>query len=343
MRTVEGNRNDRPDRLQDKTLRVVHSLFEAEAVFRLVQVRYDLGTVSHCALYRSYVNDVFRISTAAGKQYYFKVYRSDWRTPADVAWELRLQHHLLAGGVSVARPIDDRTGAALSILDAPEGPRAAVLFAQAAGEKPRRPFTPGLYWRFGAAAARMHAALDMLSNRSGRAPDDVEALVLSPGRLLRKLPEQPPGDLARIDRIVERLDGEIRRCGPALDWGICHGDLTLDNVTVDEGNGTLTFFDFDLASVCWRARDPCGVFAFSRFDPAAGEFWDAFLDGYRSVRTFGADDEQAVSLMYAVSQLWDLGHEVRRWSVWSGQWRISSEVVGTRLRDIERWIEAELG
>ena len=46
----------------------------------------------------------------------------------------------------------------------------------------------------------------------------------------------------------------------AVDWGFCHGDLTLDNVHID--GDTITVFDFDYAAEHWRAWEPHGV-AFS--------------------------------------------------------------------------------
>jgi len=176
---------------------------------------------------------------------------------------------------------------------------------------------------------------------SGRPPDDIETLVLAPGRILRTVCDPAGRDRHMVDAIVQRLAEEVDRRSPALDWGVCHGDLTLDSITVTEDGG-ITFYDFDLAAPSWRARDPCGVYAYSRQVPHARDFWDAFLLGYRQVRSFSADNEYAVPLMHAVSQFWDLGHEVSRWSRWSGQWRVSPEIVTARLGDIQSWIDAEL-
>ncbi len=92
---------------------------------------------SPTALHRSYANDVFRVSTIQGQRYFFKVYQRDWRSPSDVAWELRIHRHLLASAVSVATPVDRQDGGALSILEAAEGQRAAVLFVEAPGRKPQ--------------------------------------------------------------------------------------------------------------------------------------------------------------------------------------------------------------
>lgn len=292
-------------------------------------------------LERSYVNDVFRLTAMSGAQFYLKIYRRDWRSPSDVAWELRIQEHLIMGGVSIARPITRRDGSYMTVLNAPEGERAAVLYAQAPGSKPHRPFTAGLYARFGHASAGLHAVLDTMVDTSGRPADDIETLVMRPGRVLRSLFDPGADERCAIDMIVDRLTEEISQRSPDLDWGICHGDLTLDNITVAD-DGSITFFDFDLAALSWRARDPCGVYAYSRKDPEACDFWNAFLAGYRTERPFSNADEGAVPLMYAAQQFWDLGHEASRWSRWSGQWRVSLEIVTARLGEIQRWIDAEM-
>lgn len=322
-------------------LPVIHSIFDPEAIAAEVEARYDIGGVAGCVLYRSYANDVFRITALNGDVYYLKVYRRDWRPPSEVAWELRIQRHLMASGVSIASPIDRRDGAAMTLLHAPEGERAAVLYAQASGHKPQRPFTAELYGMFGRAAARLHAALDTVADAAGGEPDDVETLVLTPARLLRQRVDPLPGVHQSVDSIAERLAHELEGRARTLDWGICHGDLTLDNFTIT-GDGSITFFDFDLAAQSWRARDPCGIYAFSRQVPGARDFWNAFLTGYQTVRPFSEDNVRAVPLMHAVYQFWDLGHEVSRWSSWSGQWRVSPEMMSSGVGDIQRWIEAEL-
>lgn len=323
-------------------LPVIHSIIDPGALIPALEARYDIGGIAACLLYRSYANDVYRIIAVEGEVYYLKVYRNDWRSASDVDWELRIQRHVLTRGVSIARPVQQRDGSAVTILHAPEGQRAAVLFAEAAGAKPRRPFTAELYTAFGSASAGLHAALDAMPETPGRPPDDIETLVLAPGQRLREQLDRSSTDHDAVEGIVDRLANEMHRRMPALDWGICHGDLTLDNVAV-AGDGSITFYDFDLAAPSWRARDPCGVYAASRLLPHAQGFWDAFLAGYRQVQPFSDDDERAAPLMYAAQQFWDLGHEVSRWTAWSGQWRIQPETLSDRLMEIQRWIEAELG
>ena len=322
-------------------LPVTHSIFDPAALIAALEDRYELEEITACVLYRSYANDVFRVTTADQKTYFFKVHRRDWQSASDVAWGLTIQQHLLTHGVPVARPIERRDGSFLTMLQAPEGERAAVLYAQAPGAKPDPPFSAELYTMFGRAAARLHGALDTFPDLSRQPPEDTETLVLAPGRTLSTLFDPVSDERHAIDAIVDRLAREIGQRSSVLDWGLCHGDLTLDNFTITE-EGVIAFYDFDLAGVSWRARDPSGVYSYSRQDAHARDFWDAFLGGYRAVRPFSRVDELAVPLMYAVQQFWDLGHEVSRWSHWSGQWRVSREILSARLGEIQEWIDTEL-
>jgi Ser/Thr protein kinase RdoA (MazF antagonist) len=99
----------------------------------------------------------------------------------------------------------------------------------------------------------------------------------------------------------ERLKHVI--ANPALDRGICHMDLTLDNV--HRHGESITVFDFDSAGACWRSIEPHGVLRSSQ------EFFEAWLDGYRSVRPFKRHDEQAVTAFSILGDVrvvaWKLG------------------------------------
>ena len=84
--------------------------------------------------------------------------------------------------------------------------------------------------------------------------------------------------------------------GRELDSGICHGDVSLDNLHVD--GDRIVFYDLDRAGNGPRAADLAGVAATAHFD--------AFLDGYRSVRAFGAADVAAIPWLGAVDLVGNL-------------------------------------
>jgi Ser/Thr protein kinase RdoA (MazF antagonist) len=151
----------------------------------------------------------------------------------------------------------------------------------------------------GEAAARIHRAADGVAPSAARETYDAAVLV----------DEQ----LQRMDRLLVQADrwrqavalGERlkrRLAETTLDRGICHMDLTLDNVHLAED---LTVFDFDSARTCWRAVEPWGVLR------SSAAYLQAWLAGYRTARPFSAADEAAVAAFGIVGDLrvvaWKLG------------------------------------
>lgn len=316
----------------------MHSLFETDALAKVIEQRYGIGPFSTFDLYRSYVNDVYRIETYRGTAYFLKIARRAWRTPEDVAWNVALQQHLGRHRVSASEPIAQRDGEPVCVLDAPEGARAAVLYAETPGAKPQPPITPRLYKAVGRATARMHDALDRFDAPAPRPGRTVQWMVDRSGGIVADALDPNDPDRAFVAGFTSRLSKDIESRSPALDWGICHGDLTLDNVTVDR-DGTISFFDFDLAAPAWRASEPTGIYTWAQDEPSVRPLWDAFLTGYRSERAFSERDEAAVPCFAAAYELWDLAHEIEHWRQWSGLWRTTPQIVGKRIERLRTWAQ----
>jgi Ser/Thr protein kinase RdoA (MazF antagonist) len=126
-----------------ETFPVAHSLLNADALLDEVTRAYAIARPAGCALFRSYANDVYRVS-AADAAYFLKVYRFGWRSASEIAYELDVLAHLAAGGVDVAPAVPRRDGRLIGELPAPEGIRYYALFSAAPGAKPRRPFDAAL-------------------------------------------------------------------------------------------------------------------------------------------------------------------------------------------------------
>jgi Ser/Thr protein kinase RdoA (MazF antagonist) len=172
------------------------------------------------------------------------------------------------------------------------------LYEWAPGTKP----APSLdvYALLGSAAARIHRGASTFSSAHAREEYDAHALIADQlARMRTHLSE------AGCWRRAVALGGRLARflADADLDRGICHMDLTLDNVHLS--GGELTVFDFDSAARCWRPIEPHGVLRHSRSS------FEAWLSGYRSVREFTTADEEAVWAFAVIGDLrnvaWKLG------------------------------------
>ena len=244
----------------------LRSIVDPAPLAELAAREYGLE-VTGCVLLRSLVNDVYRLDTPAGPRV-LKLYRAGY---GSAGWEVALARHVGAG---VAQGVPLRDGRPAGSLPAPEGPRAFTLWEWVPGGKPPKPRTDELYHRFGRATAAFHEAS---TGFAGPPAVAVGALV---DDVLARVPD------AADRSLIARLAGEAGRRlpGAGLERGICHGDVTLDNVHRD--GDRIIFFDLDRAADGYRAADLAPV--------AATPHWAAFLAGYRTVRPFPAADEAAL-------------------------------------------------
>lgn len=256
-------RNDPPAGQQPRPygrsmMPTLRSIVDPVPLAALAAREYGLD-VTGCVLLRSLVNDVYRLDTPSGPRA-LKLYRTGY---ASAGWEVELAAH---AGAGVAQGVPLRDGRPAGALSAAEGERAFTLWEWVPGGKPPRPRTDGLYHRFGVATAEFHEATTGFPGPPAR---DAGALV---DDVLARVP-----DAADRSLIAELATAAGRRAQDAgLERGICHGDVTLDNVHV--AGDRIVFFDLDRAADGLRAADLCPV--------AATPQWPAFLAGYRTVRPF---------------------------------------------------------
>ena len=243
-------------------LRSLRSLPDPGSLGALVADAYGIP-VRGCLLLRTLVNDVYRIDTPDGP-YALKLYGP--RRGDRAEWEVRLAAHVAARGVDIARGVPLADGRLAGAAAMSEGERIYTLWEWAPGRHPEQPYDDDLYHRFGIAAARFHAAAADFGPAHRPLPmeallDDVLARVDAADRPL----------IARLAAATARRLAEV---GPLLDRGVCHGDVTLDNIHLD--GDRIVLFDLDMACENWRAWDLAGV--------ASTPHWPAFLAAYRSVR-----------------------------------------------------------
>lgn len=255
------------------------------------------GPPTEIALVPTLVHHVWHVTFADRPPLALKAYLPAARTDAEVAWELQLNDHLVQAGAPVAPIVRDRSGDAAGHLLVDGHARVTVAYAWAPGAKPTP--SPSTYELLGQAAARIHTAADTFPEAQGR--DLVHVGEAVDANLAALTPLLSPGQRQQVHSIFDRVRRVLS--DPALDVGVIHQDLTLDNIH-REGDD-LTVFDLDSAAHTWRATEPSGVLHF-------GDHWFAhWLTGYRSLRPFSAVDEAAVAAAVLTEDLrytlWKLG------------------------------------
>jgi Ser/Thr protein kinase RdoA (MazF antagonist) len=279
------------------------SVLDPVALATHLQEQYGSPAPVSCELLSGGVNDTYLLRTA-GEPVVFRVYRLDWRTASEVAWELALLAHLRNQGVAVSVACPDRAGAHQNWIGATEGSRLSALFT----------FAPGtnLRWkeandghRFGSSVAALHTAMDTFEDPGGRFQLDLGHLIDALLAMVLPFLTDRPGDAAYLATLGARLRTRLEELAlEGLSEGICHGDLHGGNVYVSDG--VWTHFDFDCGGRGWRAYD-LAVFWWSMStgkNPA--DIWEAFLDGYGRDRLTPAD-LCALPWFVVARTLWLLG------------------------------------
>jgi Ser/Thr protein kinase RdoA (MazF antagonist) len=319
-------------------LGITHSIATADAIGRFVAENWDIGPIEDCVLVRSYANDVYRLKRGNG-DFVVKVYRRGWRNAWDVGWEAQLCAHLDGCGVSVSVFLPARDGTPVQAIEYPEGERAVTVSQWLAGTKPVPPWTDDLYRDFGRATARLHLASQSFAPSTPGRLLNADHLIRRPVAKLAAPLADRPEQLFRLQRIAERVAGELDRLAPSLPFGACHGDVSLDNIHIDT-DGRIAFFDFDLGGHGWFDFDFNGVYRWSTDDPDAIRFWTAFQQGYGEIRPIREAELRALPLFDIAYLIWDLEHVVNNWTTWTGSWVATDEIVTANLAEVSRRYES---
>ena len=264
-----------------------------------------------CEYWNRGLSDTYRVEQGR-RRAYLKVYRHGWRSGAEIQGEVELLRYLRKRNISVSNPIRNSVDAFVAKIDAPEGHRYAVMFSEAKGVEPE--FNLGNSRHYGRLVGMVHNATDACPDHIRRPLLDIDHLAREPLDHIRPYLARRPRDLDYLTRVAENLADAIRSLLPtsAPEFGICHGDVTFANVRRD-GRGRFTLFDFDCSGYGWRAYD-VAISLWSQgfeFNRSANSNrmrkWNAFLDGYHTVRRLSCNELQAVNLFVPLRQIWMLG------------------------------------
>jgi len=284
---------------------VLYSTFSSEAIKQLVLSHYNLDDPVECTLYSRGLNDTYLVS-GQDRQFALRLYRARWRTREAVIGEVAALLHIGSKGLPVATPVARSDGELVTDVNAPEGPRWAVLFHWVKGDEPvyRNETHARLYGRL---AAQLHIAGDDLPPSAARSPLDLNYLLQRPLESLRPALKSRPLLAARFDAVVDRVRARIDGAKERLwDWGFCHGDLHCGNAHID--GQQLSLYDFDCCGPGWRLYDLATYRWAARLRQFEGGAWRPFIEAYLEVRPAAASTLELVPLFVILRHIWLQGY-----------------------------------
>lgn len=292
----------------EATFPVIASTLDPIAIASEIIPGFGVGVVSECKFFSGGFNDTFRVKTENGQTYYLRAYRKNWRTLADIQYELDVLNHLKHRGFPAAQPVAFQNGQYFCAIPAPEGIRYLALFSECPGpEVSYDSETEKNARRYGQAVATMHNALDDFSSPHLRFRKDLTHFIDMPLHNVEPFLAHRPADWEFFRVFAEKVRQKIRALPDgALEMGFCHGDLQGYHANVAP-DGTLSFFDFDCGGYGYRAYDLAVFLWCCRLQEAVETRWEPFLAGYREMRSINDLDVQAVPLFVCCRYLWHMG------------------------------------
>ncbi|GEM44527.1 phosphotransferase enzyme family protein [Deinococcus cellulosilyticus] len=294
---------------------VQSSLLDARALVHQVLSDYDLPEPISCKLYLRGDNDTYLVQ-AGDQTHYLRVYthKSEQEYHLRIATEIDLLEIAHAAGVPVARALPRKDGSYLNLLSAPEGIRPAVLFEGVPGVPPERNLTPEQARAYGKAVGELHKAW-MVDQVLPLPVYDAVAVMEEPLRRLEPYLQDRPEDFAFLQRTADLASIYFSQLPDhAAAYGVIHGDLHKTNVLITE-TGDLHLIDFTTVGYGWRAHELAVLLwstaLVSDFEPRKfPQVFEAYLEGYESVRPLDEAERRALPHLAAAQHLWIMGVEV---------------------------------
>ncbi len=301
---------------------VVHTTLSARAVAEFSATVYPFEGPVGARLVNRGLNDVYEFTMP--ERLFLRIGRQARRTLSDAEFEARSLAEAHAAGAPVAVALRGRDGRFAQRLQAPEGERAVLLFVSAPGSVPED--IPEHAHAQGRALARLHETTLTASTAANLRRLDIEGLVNQPLAWASEQLRDRPDVLGRLHDVAAGIGRYLETVQADLSIGLCHGDCHGYNAAIDCGAATL--FDFDDGGIGWIAYD-LATFLWSceRYSSVLRlPLWPHFLAGYRSVRTLGGADREALEALVMVHELWIFGAIAEGAAHWGGEWFRSANV-----------------
>jgi Ser/Thr protein kinase RdoA (MazF antagonist) len=274
-------------------IKAQHTIVDTNALLKIIQKRYPTIGACDCRLMAIGCNDNFRIK-GKRQDYAFRLVRYGWWPEKDVDEELRFLETLQRRKLNICKPVRTDKNQRYFNVKTAEGIRHGMLFTYLPG----RPLGHNFGKRncnmiqLGEILAQIHEAADQMKEPVQRWSMDFDAVFPSFFEAAPSVLGHREKDIAYLRKLAEQFKDVISgQPEGVLDFGLCHGDLHVHNVMLQE-NGNLGVFDFDWCGYSWRGYDLATVWWSLPRNEKGIAPWRALLRGYTQVRKLSPQEKK---------------------------------------------------
>jgi len=279
----------------------VYSRISSDSVCNLITWHYDLTIIIKCNFYVSGLHDNYLIETI-NKKYILRIYRNDWRSKQDVAFELELLNFIDDKAAAVCAPLITKTKHNSFTIDSPEGKRLAALFPYADGVSPGKEMTVEQGFLLGKSIAHLHNITDTFeTDLPGRILDITYLLDESVIAINPFLDEKGKKYLSSLQSVLHDIAPSLQK-KPEV-YGICIGDVNPTNFHINSKNH-ITLFDFDQCGYGFRTFEIGKFISSIHTANKKHEISQSFLDAYQTVRQLSDEEVSAIPYYELISFIW---------------------------------------
>ncbi len=320
-------------------INATYSSLSTDDLVEKIMPTYDIDGVVKCEFWYRGFNDTYKI-TSQEENYILRIYKKDWRTRAQISFELDALNYLYNRGAKVSYPISRRDGKFITELNAPEGTRYAVLMSFAEGDVLAYKESNDAFL-YGERVAELHSLSEGFSSNNDRFKLDDTHLIIEPLKAIEQFLKERPDDWNYINTLCNKSLENINEIpSDTVDYGFCHGDLHGWNA--HKSAGDLIFFDFDCCGFGNRAYE-ISVFRWSiLLNKGRGnrDFWEQYLKGYTSKRTLSDSDLELTADYMIIRDIWRMGLQIFD-TFSSGKGSLGDQYIGERINFLQtvekRW------
>ncbi len=270
---------------------------------------HEVSPGSELQLINMSENATYALTDAAtGEQSIVRVHRHGYHQRHQIESELDWLEALRRGGVvavPAVRPAGD--GERVVTVDVDGTPRYVVRFEKVAGAHPSEQLLAEKdFHELGRITAALHQ-----HSRQWRRPVSFDRFAWDWECSLGAMPRWGrwqdsvgvgSAEYSVLERAQALLQKRLREYGDGPDrFGLVHADLRLANLLVDAGD--VTVIDFDDCGFSWFFYDFGAAVSFIEDDPALPQWQAAWLDGYRTLLTVDAADEDMLASFVLLRRL----------------------------------------